>query len=400
MCGIAGIYGLNNTLPEQNLFRRLLMLNVDRGHHSTGVLKIERKGNKDILRTQRSLEPSPMWMWSKQGMEFLDSKDSKPLLLLGHTRHATKGEVNLKNCHPFGFENVIGIHNGTIEKAFQGSAQYGTDSEALYALINDVGIEEALKEISDKSPAYVLVFVDKKKNTLNFIRNDRRTLFFTFLFGRTTLAWSSTKEDLEHAITKGKLTPGGWETGDTNKYFYLKPNQLMSIKIGESASSAHIEELDIPTPTFPISRTYSYPNYGAGYGAYYEDSDKWWEEYDRREAEKKKRRKEASKRKEKHPDTANKLSNIPWLDQPARRNRDADKPVSENEERFRLGCGCFSCGVVIDYDDIEERERVKWWNREYYACGDCYENTTGDTDWVRRTVDDDWADEDKKKVVH
>jgi hypothetical protein len=114
------------------------------------------------------------------------------VLALGHTRAPTIGAVTKENAHPFSFSNVIGVHNGTIHGDFPLRKDFDTDSEALYALINSVGIEEALKEV-DKfaTSAYSLVFYDRKLKTLNFVRNDKRPMFLAWKDQKNTLFWAS-----------------------------------------------------------------------------------------------------------------------------------------------------------------------------------------------------------------
>lgn len=439
MCGICGVYSLQYTTPERDLFQRLLLLNSFRGMDSTGVVKIRDKPRLNCTKI-RAVLPSPEFIFTEKGSKFIAETD-KVIGMFGHTRSATKGTVTAQNAHPFEFDNVIGIHNGTIKYKFKGSDNYETDSEALYQLINDIGLEAALDEIAYADPAYALVFIDKKMGTLNFIKNEKRPLAFTFLYGRTTLAWSSTRDALEFAIKSGSSTPSqsGWTATETqDPYFSLKKHQLMTIKLGQPASTATLKQLNI------IEHT---PNFGYSLsgttGAWIKGSDG---QYRSPEAEKERLERisafeeafdengidenaeaELDKVFPKRPGgdadygnfraaaASSDLTLLPWLPEPEQRKgkegaakaqgtsqkantvtevppleAHGTKPMSIAERDFKLSCGCFACNNIVDPANTKELERVRWWSRDFYACGDCYEGSDGD--WVRMTVDDSWPD--------
>jgi hypothetical protein len=445
MCGIAGVYSTQYTNPEKDLFQRLLLLNAFRGMDSTGVVKIRNKPRLSCARI-RAVLPSPEFIFTKKGSEFISEID-KVIGMIGHTRAATKGSVTAQNAHPFEFDNVIGVHNGTIKYSFEGSEKYDTDSEALYKLINDYGIEEALNKVAHADPAYALVFIDKRQGTLNFIKNSKRPLCFTFMYGRTTLAWSSTRDALEFGIKSGSTAANlsGWEPSDkADPFFTLKNHQLMSIKLGQPATTATLKTLDVKEAV----TSYGYSgNYSGSSMAWIKGSDG---QYRSKEAEAERL---ANLAKNSTFDTSGTvddeldtvfgprgdlnedrrsggsgdyagfrenspgdLSLLPWLPQPQQPESKAGSetpksaskaanqkpevkpplnthgtvPLSTAERDFKLSCGCFACGQVIRPDDAAEVARVKWWSRDFYACGDCYEGSDGD--WVRMTVDDTWPD--------
>lgn len=417
MCGIAGVYSTNLTSVEREIFEQTLMLNVWRGKDSTGVIKIGDPDKSPMVKTIKSMAASPGFICSKTGNNFIWDSDkeiaSRPKAygLIGHTRHATKGDVNLQNAHPFRFPNVVGIHNGTISLSFEGSKEYGTDSEALYSLIDKYGIEEALNKVSSADPAYALVYVDLKEKTLNFIKNSRRPLDFTYLYNRSTLVWSSQSEMIDFVLERrpGVLRNEGWEKGKTGAdgYFTLKDNQLMTIPIGAPASEAKLTTLNVKTPKF-----YS-GFYGGRSSVGYGQHSSWnsWE--DDVKAEKK----ESSKPSGGYDNFRGKhegdLSDLPWLNEQKEVSKAASttkaagkaaekevvrhahnsQPVHNSELTFRLSQGCLCCGEPINPNDHQSVSRVKWWNREHFACGDCYENLSGDTAWVTFAVDNELKDD-------
>jgi hypothetical protein len=76
---------------------------------------------------------------------------------------------------------------------------------------------------------------------------------------------------------------------------------------------------------------------------------------------------------------------------------DDNRPKSSFELKFRLTEGCSCCGTTIDIENHEEVSRVRWWSRESWACGDCYEYSSGD--WVRCSIEDDWIEPGGTPVV-
>lgn len=192
MCGICGIITGTISQHEVGIFRRLLYLSAFRGEDSTGVFAVKNESGKMSTPFYKDIGNPMEWM-SLYDNEFkTELHTSDTSALIGHTRHATKGSVSKANAHPFDFENVIGVHNGTLwtEPTLKGKKPE-TDSEALYAYMNEHGLEKTLSEISDTADAYTLVFYDKKAKTLNAIRNDKRPLSFVPVSGGSTIYWAS-----------------------------------------------------------------------------------------------------------------------------------------------------------------------------------------------------------------
>lgn len=196
MCGIAGIFSTFLAKQEVDAFCDLMAISYLRGTDSTGVFALKRdyqakKGESNLMWGVRKDALDPFEFINSPNMDALRS--GSPMMFIGHTRSATKGTINAANAHPFVFDNVVGVHNGTLEGNYPFKADYETDSQALYRLINDKGIEEALKEIEQASSytAYSLVFYDFQNNTLNFIRNHRRPMTLAWTQGKGALVWAS-----------------------------------------------------------------------------------------------------------------------------------------------------------------------------------------------------------------
>lgn len=523
MCGITGVYSTNFGAWEFDVFQKLLLLNVFRGDDSTGVIRAEHGGR---IATRKSLLPSPAFVMSKTADIIEDDKTGKnfkkPYLLMGHTRAATKGEVSLKNAHPFGFSNVVGMHNGTIHTSFKHRNEYETDSEAFYRNLNDYGLVEALEDISAYDTAYAFQWIDKKEKTLNFVKNDKRPLYFTYGFAGSTLVWSSDRKDIEYVLQHKKFFSNeGWDRDKTDKYFTLGVNDLLTIPIGKHPDDdARVTKLNIKKNY----TTYTYVTTGRGgtttgttrtstnqdlqgIGEWVE-TDKGWR-YQYTESSKdgslttaptqhstnssrsqnetstttedtsettqgtkststqssqanqgsgEQRRGRYDERRNYKDEFGPRLKTLAWLGPkgdeaggpsdsagksggddsrdksldmssfidelfdtdhkaannpdniiPFKKGKDRGVPsggsirgfkgqlIPEAEFRHHLSQGCFCCGEVLSLDnphDFAQINNLHWWERDLWACDYCYHTSKGD--WVRKSIDDTWAANERK----
>lgn len=135
----------------------------------------------------------------KPSSDFSDIISGTQRAMLGHCRSSTRGSTSRKNAHPFLVDNIIGTHNGTLtyqtEKELGDYSRFETDSEKVFAAINDQGIQEVSKLFNNYSKtmndAYALVWYDLKDNTINFLRNKERPLHYAFDKNNEMLFWSS-----------------------------------------------------------------------------------------------------------------------------------------------------------------------------------------------------------------
>lgn len=270
MCGQCGIFTNFITQGEMRFFKKMLLLNQDRGFHSTGIVAVT-KAREETLKGGRKKKYAPQEMNYKEPRcahdflvyEDLDKKHKKKSifdglqkqLIFGHCRHATVGKINTENAHPFVAGDIVGVHNGTIKKDFEGSKDYETDSEAFFNLINKVGLKKALEEVESYSQtAYAIVYVHRKEGTLNIIRNADRPLKMAYNKNKNLLAWSSEGIDLLYAAGK---TGQDFSAADI---FEPKPYHHYAFKLTDTESYREPVITDLSS----VKKTYTTTTYSYG----------------------------------------------------------------------------------------------------------------------------------------
>lgn len=199
MCCLLGVAGTLE-LKYQTAFESLLWLGMFRGIDSTGLASISRF-NKDI-----EVYKKPM-----NAVEFIQTKgfqkavNYSSAVILGHTRKATVGRVSTQNAHPFEFLNVVGAHNGHIQNKteLKQHANFEVDSEALFFNISQYGVEETIPKLIG---AWALEWYDKRDNTLNFLRNKERELYYVLSQDAKVLMWSSEARNLKYSASQCGIT--------------------------------------------------------------------------------------------------------------------------------------------------------------------------------------------------
>ncbi len=207
-CGVVGIARGNGSLTsiETMVFAQMLDVAKHRGLDSTGIAVVGEPSDKQIKKMKRGadmkiairkdiisawpfLNNDENWKWVKQG-----SRSA----YLGHTRKATVGKISVANAHPFEFPNVVGMANGTFWKEMiPGHDKYETDTEALFALMNETSPEEAFAEtLGIHHSPLAAVYINKKLHTLEIVRNvgpdnDTRPLVLAQSEDKSTLLWAS-----------------------------------------------------------------------------------------------------------------------------------------------------------------------------------------------------------------
>ena len=111
---------------------------------------------------------------------------------IGHTRWATNGEVNLKNCHPhISFDGKwVLVHNGIIENAQELKEKYlnnidfksETDSEVVVHLIaiqEGSPIEKIAKAMRLIKGSWAFAIMNKEERNKIYIAKNKSPIFFS-----------------------------------------------------------------------------------------------------------------------------------------------------------------------------------------------------------------------------
>jgi predicted glutamine amidotransferase len=218
MCGLVGVAG-NLEFRDEALLRRLLLFDYLRGPDSTGLAAIRNDGTPKIAK----LASHPIDLFDSTSFKStLSGAQSKAFL--GHNRSATKGAVNGLNAHPFTFGNITGAHNGTLTYGSQWDLEdalgekYDVDSMAIFAAINALGVEETIGMLQEGSTsadgAWALTWHDKEDNSLNFLRNAHRPLWYAFTDDFRRIIWASEWKFIDAAISTGT---GGFKINTEGK---------------------------------------------------------------------------------------------------------------------------------------------------------------------------------------
>ena len=238
MCGLVGIAG-DFKKEHLDAFNELLVVNQFRGGHSTGVASVPFGGqrNHDIAMIKKVGGPHNLF----DSKRYDNVVNIGKKVLIGHGRHSTVGATNEANAHPFQFRNVVGAHNGTLEWGYRTTLRdagvnpddFGTDSEALYAAINEVGPKEALALVKG---AWALTFYTPEDNRFRIIRNKERPLCYAFTEDRKVMFVASEASMLTFVLNRKGIKRTNWtdpKTGEVieNCYYPMPENAMYSWEV-------------------------------------------------------------------------------------------------------------------------------------------------------------------------
>lgn len=189
MCGIVGMAGNLNSSTNK-MFNNMLIFDQIRGSHSTGVAVVP------SISSEVSVEKdigSPANLWEYESSKLFDSKGylkNIPKVVIGHNRSATVGSITVENSHPFQFEHITGVHNGSLTyyRDLEGHNTHEVDSQAIFDTISKKGIDHCWESFYG---AACLVWWDSKEGSLNIIRNDQRPLCIAYSEKEDAVFWAS-----------------------------------------------------------------------------------------------------------------------------------------------------------------------------------------------------------------
>ncbi len=234
MCGLVGVAG-NLGYGDEHLMKRLFILDYFRGTDSTGLAAISAKGVPTIVK----MATHPINLFDSKAFDkALNGYQSSAFI--GHNRAATLGLVNDNNAHPFQYGDIIGAHNGTLDKAswirleLAAGKETDVDSAAIFACIDEIGIDDTIKLMENgktaSTGAWALVWYDMKDDTLRFLRNEHRPLWYGVSEKKDKIVWASEYPMIDASV---KMT-SGWDVEcdkEGYSYFPFRENWLYEVPL-------------------------------------------------------------------------------------------------------------------------------------------------------------------------
>lgn len=214
MCGIVGVAG-KVTVKDEDVFKLLLILDAVRGIDSTGMAAIHANGEVSVVKQVGTT------------YDLMDDRRFTPALrrinraIIGHNRWATQGAVNRRNAHPFDFDSLVGVHNGSLTTKYllDDAKDFTVDSENLFHHIDKKGLDDALKHTGG---AWSLVWWDKYEDTLNFLRNKERPMHYCYNKAQDVVYWASEAWMLEVALSRIGVERTEVQSTEVDKHYCVE----------------------------------------------------------------------------------------------------------------------------------------------------------------------------------
>ena len=270
MCGLVGVIAATIDHEHKHAFRDLLQMDEIRGRHSTGIAKVDKDGNAWI---GKEVGVSANLYQKKELHEKKFFIHGRPLVaghnlnwLMGHNRHATKGEVNAENAHPFALETILGAHNGTLRaQSIRGFNGYRHDEVDSLVFFKELEAKEGnIADVYKRTEgAMALTWLDNNNGTFNLLRNEERTLFYTYSHDRSALFYASEIWMLRGAYERNPLAfHPAREKGYKFKVYNFEPDHLYCVDHEKLLENKKVEVKKTKLEPFPATSHWNWYDWG------------------------------------------------------------------------------------------------------------------------------------------
>tara|TARA_R110000737_G_scaffold203215_2_gene222333 strand:- start:399 stop:1463 length:1065 start_codon:yes stop_codon:yes gene_type:complete len=258
----------------RKISKSLLKSIAERGKHSTGVSVVSEEKEPIIYKTLKS---SDVFVETSQYSQVSNEYRYDTSLCILHTRHATEGEVSVRNAHPFVVGNTIGVHNGMIynheDIDEKHKEMYEVDSQYLFHFINENdSLQKALDEIYGD---YALAWIKNSKTKLNLLHEGGRDLAIAYWKDARVLFYASTKEYLKKALSENGVKANVYNVKIDTHYVY---DVYKFSSKGTNCEYNKIESNTLEYNYTPLKSYYGYDSYSyfdsEGNEGYYDYGDR------------------------------------------------------------------------------------------------------------------------------
>lgn len=253
MCGIVSVFGSVSAQGEA-AFKELLIIDQLRGNHSTGIAAINR--TTPVPKIVKALGTPDALMSMKQ---FDQAFAGMNRAFIGHNRYATVGQISVHTAHPFNFNHITGVHNGTLRNyaTLDGHGDYEVDSQVLYNHIAQHGLTDAVSKFNG---AAALTFWNAETREVTLYRNSERPLFIVYAEDKRQAFVASEDWMLYGVLARKKIAHG--------EAVEIPENNSVTFHIPDN----HHGELPKPQlrfhPPKPAPIYTGYVGYSGGQGSY------------------------------------------------------------------------------------------------------------------------------------